>query len=399
MVDEITIAPGGGAAAESDSWVSGGDVRQGSCRCLPDPPLRREPVAGEVDVQYFVVIGHMHIRRIPFQQGIDGVGPAPGHDLPERFDQQLAKGCEVGCRRARDLVIRQHLARGSPQVRGIRSVRDVDREPGHVGEVISVSHLTAYIANLMVSGMITNDPYVPGTVQPGTGQRMARLASRLRLDGEWDGALVMLADLGEDVGGLRAEILTDRYCWRLDDPMPAEQAVAGLEDHALRGYLAAQLAYTRTVFSLGRRPDDEQVIHAGLREAARHEELRAWSTFWQGVVADNVHADHDTARQRYDEALALSRSSGDLLLESYVVRHQAGHLIDSDSPGGEALLRRSLHLRSALGARPQTAAAQATLADVLKPGPERDTLLQAARATASELGLAWLNDQLAPATA
>ena len=59
------------------------------------------------------------------------------------------------------------------------------------------------------------------------------------------------------------------------------------------------------------------------------------------------------------------------------------------------LLRRSLYLRSALGARPQTAAAQATLAGELTPGPERDMLVEAARSAASELGLTWLNKQLA----
>jgi hypothetical protein len=89
------------------------------------------------------------------------------------------------------------------------------------------------------------------------------------------------------------------------------------------------------------------------------------------------------------------RDSGDLLLESYVVRHQGGHLVGSDRPAGEMLLRRSLYLRSALGARPQTAAAQATLAQELPPGQERDALRGAARSVASELGLTWLNRQLA----
>jgi hypothetical protein len=110
-----------------------------------------------------------------------------------------------------------------------------------------------------------------------------------------------------------------------------------------------------------------------------------------------VYADPDTARQRYGEALALCRDDGDLLLESYVARHQGGHLIESDRPAGELLLRRSLYLRSALGARPQTAAAQATLAGELPPGQERDMLVQAARSTASELGLTWLNRQITEA--
>jgi hypothetical protein len=249
--------------------------------------------------------------------------------------------------------------------------------------------------------MIINDPYITAPGGPaGRLDLVARLVNRLHLDGEWDGALALLdgADSdgkGGDTAAIRARILVDRYWWRLDDPAPAERAVAGLEDPLLRGYLAAQLAYTRILFALGPRPGDERVMHAGLQEAARDETWRAWATFWQGVVAGNVHDDPDTARQRYGEALALCRDGDDLLLESYVVRHQGGHLIESDRPAGEMLLRRSLYLRSALGARPQTAAAQATLAHELPPGQERDMLVRAARSAASELGLTWLNKQFA----
>jgi hypothetical protein len=243
--------------------------------------------------------------------------------------------------------------------------------------------------------MLTNDPYIA-------------LVNRLHLDGEWDGALALLdgrgtgggtgsGGTGGDTAALRASILVDRRWWRLDDPAPAERAVAGLGDPALRGYLAAQLAYTRIVFSLGPRPGDEQLVRAGLQEAAGDAALRAWATFWQGTAADHVDEDPDAARQRYGEALALCRDDGDPLLESYVARHQGGHLIERDRPAGELLLRRSLYLRSALGARPQTAAAQATLAGELPPGQERDMLVQAARSTASELGLTWLNRQITEA--
>jgi hypothetical protein len=248
--------------------------------------------------------------------------------------------------------------------------------------------------------MIANDPYiaVPGGPAGHPGL-VARLVNRLHLDGEWDGALALLGGAdsdgtGDGTAAIRARILVDRRWWRLDDPAPAERAVTGLEDPVLRGYLAAQLAYTRMLFALGPRPGDEQVVHAGLREAARDATTRGWATFWQGVVADNVQGDPDTARQRYGEALALCRDGDDLLLESYIVRHQGAHLIESDRRAGEMLLRRSLYLRSALGARPQTAAAQATLAYELPPGQERDLLVLAARSAASELGLTWLNKQL-----
>jgi hypothetical protein len=254
--------------------------------------------------------------------------------------------------------------------------------------------------------MVTNDPYMTTLGGPAGRLDLAMsLVNRLHLDGEWDGALALLDGAhsgGDDSGGagggtaaVRARILVDRHWWRLDDPAPAERAVAGLDDPVLRGYLAAQLAYTRLLFGLDPRPGDEQVMHAGLQTAARDETWGAWATFWQGAVADNVAHDPDDARQRYGEALALCRDRDDLLLESYIARHQGDHLIERDRPAGEMLLRRSLYLRSALGARPQTAAAQATLARELPPGQERDMLIQAARSTASELGLTWLTRQFA----
>ncbi|MFD9095799.1 hypothetical protein [Streptomyces collinus] len=56
-----------------------------------------------------------------------------------------------------------------------------------------------------------------------------------------------------------------------------------------------------------------------------------------------------------------------------------------------AMLRRSLHLRAALGARPQTVAAQALLADHLAENdPVRVELLQASRSGARELRIGWL---------
>jgi hypothetical protein len=249
--------------------------------------------------------------------------------------------------------------------------------------------------------MMTDDPYTTEPAGPaGRTDLVARLVDRLHLDGEWDGALTLLdaADSsGKDgvTAALRARILVERYWWRLDDPAPAERAVDGLDDLVLRGFLAAQMAYTRILFELDPQPHDEQVMHAGLQAAAHDQTWHAWATFWQGAVADNIHDDPHTARQRYDEAHALCRDSDDLLLESYIVRHQGDHLIKTDRPAGEMLLRRSLYLRSALGARPQTAAAQAMLANELPPGPERDTLVQTARSAASELRLTWLNKQLA----
>jgi hypothetical protein len=69
--------------------------------------------------------------------------------------------------------------------------------------------------------------------------------------------------------------------------------------------------------------------------------------------------------------------------------------MEHDRSEGEMLLRRSLHLRSALGTRPQVAAAQATLAGELPEGPERTILREAAGASADELGLTWVKGALA----
>jgi hypothetical protein len=249
--------------------------------------------------------------------------------------------------------------------------------------------------------MLSNDSY-----------RASAAARSLHRAGEWDLALALLADAPDapdapdasdasgqstvDVAVLRAQILVDRQWWLLDDPGPAREALDALDPGTPRaGFLRAQLAYTRLLFDPDPRSDDAQVADAGFRAAAQDESTRGWGTFWLGVVADNVHHDPATAQSRFDEALELCRAERDLLLESYVVRHLAGHTIERDRPAGELLLRRSLYLRSALGARPQVAAAQATLAGELPPGPERQTLREAAQAAAEELGLTWLKSGLA----
>ena len=112
------------------------------------------------------------------------------------------------------------------------------------------------------------------------------------------------------------------------------------------------------------------------------------------MLADNIHRDREAAASAYAFALRAARSVGDLLLESYVVRHQGAHLLSASRDEGFALFRRSLHLRATLGARPQIAAAQAALADNLPPGGEADLLREAARYTATELRLIWLAEML-----
>jgi hypothetical protein len=205
------------------------------------------------------------------------------------------------------------------------------------------------------------------------------------------------AELRSDAAELRAQILVERHFWRLDDPSAAEAAVGALDPQSSpAAMLGAQLAYTRVLFDREPLADDPHTAGAGFRAAARDEALRGWATFWLGVVADQVEHDPATARTRYEEAWDLCRERSDPLLESYVVRHLGGAAIErGDRATGELLLRRSLHLRAALGARPQVAAAQVQLAGELPPGAERDLLLEAARLTAEELGLTWLRGALA----
>jgi hypothetical protein len=184
-----------------------------------------------------------------------------------------------------------------------------------------------------------------------------------------------------------AEILVDRYWWRLDDAGPARAALDRLDaEAAYTRYLRAQIAYTRMIFDLQPERDDAATVDAGFQAAAEDEALRGWGLFRLGVATENLRGDPAGAQERYASALTLAQARGDLLLESTVVRHLAG----ADPDRSDELLRRSLHLRAALGARPWVAAALVTLADALAGGAERDTLRRAARATADELGLTWV---------
>ncbi|MFC4585947.1 hypothetical protein [Sphaerisporangium corydalis] len=121
---------------------------------------------------------------------------------------------------------------------------------------------------------------------------------------------------------------------------------------------------------------------------ARQSDLAGWGRFWLGALADNVAKDPASAAEHY--AAAAVHTPGDHLLESYVARHQGFHLLRSDHAEAVTLLRRSYVLRSALGARPQTAAAAAALADVLPAGREGRDLREAALLTARDLELSWL---------
>ena len=220
----------------------------------------------------------------------------------------------------------------------------------------------------------------------GRGPDLARALLRA---GRWDEALAVLP-AGEKAA--RAEILADRFWWQLRDGAEAEAAVGELasDDPVLAGFYGAQLGYTRMLFQLDPRAGALGQTRDGFAAAARDPRLDGWGAFWLGTLADNIDHDPAAAAACYATALSLSRQHEDPLLESYAVRHQGDHAMASDEELGLILLRRSYHLRAALGARPQTAAAAVTLAEALRRGREADQLREAAGITARELGLTWL---------
>jgi hypothetical protein len=218
----------------------------------------------------------------------------------------------------------------------------------------------------------------------------ARLLSRA---GYWDQALAVLP---AEATALRAQILTERFWWRLDDPAEAEAAVAELarQDPVRAQFCDAQLAYTRTVFAAGTRPSDTDRARDGFTAAAADERLAGWGSFWLGVLADNVDSVPASAAAAYTRAMTWARQHEDLMLESYAARHLGDHALQAGDTAGLDLLRWSYSLRAALGARPQTAAAALTLSAVLPPCAEADQLREAAAVIARELQLTWLLGQL-----
>lgn len=223
-------------------------------------------------------------------------------------------------------------------------------------------------------------------------------ARRLHVLGDWDHAAALLADEGSaEALELKAEILYERFLFRVDGMEAAADAVAALDPESPRArVLASRLAYTRLVFKLDPLPGDYETAEAGYRFAAADPETHGWAEFHWGALLDNVRDDGAAAKAHYDKALAAADREGDVILESIVLRHLAWRVIDAgDRDEGLRMLRRSLHLRCAAGLRPQIAAAQLLLAAELPEGdPERATLVETARGMADELGLRWVRTGL-----
>lgn len=217
----------------------------------------------------------------------------------------------------------------------------------------------------------------------------AYVARCLQLLGEWDAALAVL---GPDADPeLRAEILVDRWFFQIDGHDEAEKAIAALDPASPTAQLlTARLAYSRLLFRRDPRADDRAAAEAGYRAAAESgdEKLRGWARFHWGVLLDLIDEDRAGALAHYEAALEIAVRTGDGYLESYVIRHVAQQ---KESAERIPMLRRSLHLRASLGARPQTLAAQAALAyNLPEDDPERSALMETFRAGAEELRIGWL---------
>ena len=225
------------------------------------------------------------------------------------------------------------------------------------------------------------------------------IAHRLFRFGEWDAALAVLGDADP---ALRAEIMYERYFFRLEGREEVEAAVEALDPGTAWGrFLRGKLAYSRQLLNFDPRPDDRETAENGFRGAAQDPELRGWALFFLGVFHDNILEDKKAAAELYMQALPGSdaflesvivrqMSASDAFLESVIVRHLTEH-----RPDKVALFRRSLMLRASVGARPQIAAAMLALAEVLDPAdPERALLAESAQLIADELGLAWVQSGL-----
>jgi hypothetical protein len=229
----------------------------------------------------------------------------------------------------------------------------------------------------------------------------AYIARRLQALGEWDAALAVLdpstgpdsaLDTAPDADReLRAEIAVERWFFQWAGHDEAEQAVAALDQSTpLAHLLRARLAYSRLVFHRDPRPDDRAASETGYRDVVcdGDDALRGWAEFHWGCLLDNVDADGGDAVPHFETALELALKNNDIALEAIAVRHLAAH---KDPAERVRMLRRSLNLRTALGVRPYSVAAQATLASELaEDDPERAELIELYTAAAEEMGIAWL---------
>jgi hypothetical protein len=133
------------------------------------------------------------------------------------------------------------------------------------------------------------------------------------------------------------------------------------------------------------------------RDAAPDPRRAAWAAFWCGVIHEHAANDHDTAVERYTEALRGAEEAGDPLVASYAERHLADDAYENgDTADGVARAERSLALRQRAGFVPGVLAQQAMVTDFARRAGDT----AAARAGgellarwAAALGLTWLEKQ------
>jgi hypothetical protein len=171
--------------------------------------------------------------------------------------------------------------------------------------------------------------------------------------GQWDTALAIVPDTPEG-RLLRADILVDRQFWRLDpvqDALAAVDAVRSAHPEAA-DFLTGQLEYWRRL----QRPDAPAIAGDPVdtfEALAADTRFGGWAGFWHGVALELLNQDRPGAAAAYIRALEEAVSRGDLLLESYAVRHLGGHAYDAgQTDRAIELMERSYDLRAAVGARP-----------------------------------------------
>jgi hypothetical protein len=250
----------------------------------------------------------------------------------------------------------------------------------------------------------------------------------LQRAGRWNDALDLLSGADDPAAvELRADVLTDRHQWRVDDRTEALAAIDAVRpgNEPLATLLTAQIEYWLRLFER-RAPDDlaaerrdlptltEDPVEDFLLAAKAFGDapMHDWAMFWYAVGSENVRDDVATARPVYDEVVARATERGELLLASYGNRHLGfvAVYLDGDREAGLDLLRLSAQQRAAVAARPHVAAAQSALAMALddiaaadpgaKPeptagapgtaGPESTYLRALVNHTAAALDLTWL---------
>jgi hypothetical protein len=210
-------------------------------------------------------------------------------------------------------------------------------------------------------------------------------AAALRLAGQWDVALALLAaaDASSDADRLElamaaAQTEVDAALWQEGvEPEGALDRAAALLDSAAAGpdldttgwdldYLRMRRSYNAALHARDSGAGAKLEDWAERLRATAPDSLRAgWAAFFGGVIADNLLTTPATANERFTVARDAAEASGDELLESYALRHLGDHALTvGDLDQARAALERSTSLRERIGFVPGTVAQRLTLAEL-----------------------------------